>query len=326
MGIMRTAAAAFLAAGILAAGATASAQTTVKVGYALAPNSHYGAGAKAFEDELARLTGGRFKVEQFPSSALGGEREMVESVQLGTLDMVITSTGPVANFVPEVGITDIPFLFRDTTHARTVLDGPIGQEILSKFPARNLVALAWGEQGFRHLTNNARAVAAPGDMRGLKLRTMENQVHMTAFRTLGANPTPMAWPEVVTGLRQGTIDGQENPISVITSARLHEVQKHITLTRHVFSPALLILSPTVFNRLNDADKAAFRQAAAVGSKAMRDFVDDVERRGVAELKAAGMAVVEGIDTAQFQQALAPAYAEYARRFGQAAIDRIRDVK
>lgn len=123
-------------AGVLASGASASAQTAVKIGYALPNSSHYGAGANAFAAELERAAPGRFKVDQFPASALGGEREMIESVQLGTLDLVITSSGPVGNFVPDVAVTDIPFLFRDTAHARAVLDGPIGQDLLAKFPAK----------------------------------------------------------------------------------------------------------------------------------------------------------------------------------------------
>lgn len=313
-------------AGAIASAGPVAAQTTVKIGYSLPNTSHYGAGAGAFAAELEKAAAGRFKVEQFPASALGGEREMIESVQLGTLDLVITSSGPVGNFVPEVAITDIPFLFRDTAHARAVLDGPIGQDLLGRFPAKGLVALAWGEQGFRHLTNGKRVVQGPDDMKGLKLRTMENQVHMLAFRTLGANPTPMAWPEVVQGLQQGTIDGQENPISVIVSAKMSEVQKHLTLTRHVFSPALIIVSKQRFDALNDADKAAFRAAGKAGAAAMRAFVDDVETKGVETLRGQGMQVVTAVDTAKFQTVLAPAYAEYGKRFGQAKIDAIRDFK
>jgi tripartite ATP-independent transporter DctP family solute receptor len=314
-----------MAAGLFVPGA-GGAQTTIKIGYALATDSHYGVGAAKFADEIAKRTGGRFKVEQFPGSALGGEREMIESLQLGTLDMVITSSGPVSNFVPEVGITDIPFLFRDTAHARAVLDGPIGQELLARFPAKGLVAVAWGEQGFRHVTNNRRPITSPEDMKGLKLRTMENQVHMTAFRALGANPTPMAWPEVIPGLQQGTIDGEENPISVMVSVKMASVQKYLTLTRHVFSPALIMVSPKVFNGLAAADKQAFGNAAKAAGQAMRAFVDDVEKKGVEELRAQGMLVVTKVDTARFQAALAPAYAEYARKYGQASIDRIRNYK
>ena len=319
---------AFAAAVTLAGSGGVSAQTTLKMGYALAPapNSHYGVGATTLADEIARRTQGRFRIEQYPNSQLGGEREMIESVQLGTLDMAVTSSGPVPGFVPETGIVDIPFLFRDSAHARAVLDGPIGQELLAKFPAKNLIALAWGEQGFRHLTNSKRAVGTPEDMKGLKLRTMENPVHITAFRTLGAAPTPMAWPEVITGLQQGTIDGQENPISVITSAKLSQVQKYLTLTRHVYSPAVFMMSPKLWGALSDADKKSFQEAATLGAASMRRFVDEVEKKGVDDLKAQGMQVVTRVDTARFQAALAPAYAEYAKKYGQANIDRIRNYK
>lgn len=305
---------------------TSFAQTTIKIAYALAPNSHYGVAANSFNDNLQKLAPGRFKVEQFPSSALGGERETIESLQLGNLEMVVTSSGPVINFVPEAGIMDIPFLFRDSAHARAALDGAPGQEILAKFPAKGLVALAWGEQGFRHLTNSKHAVNAPADMKGLKLRTMENPVHMTAFRTLGASPTPMAWPEVIQGLQQGTIDGQENPMSVIVSAKLPEVQKYLTLSRHVYSPALLIMSKRTFDKLNDADKKAVQEAAKVAAKDMRAWVDGVEAKAVADVKAAGMNVVEKVDTAAFQAALAPAFDEYAKRFGKDKIEAIRNFK
>lgn len=315
-------------AATMAASGAACAQTTLRMGYALAPApiSHYGVGASALADELAKRTQGRFKIEQYPNSQLGGEREMIESIQLGTLDLVVTSSGPVPGFVPETGIVDIPFLFRDPAHARAVLDGPVGQELLAKFPAKNLIALAWGEQGFRHLTNNKRAVSAPEDLKGLKVRTMENPVHITAFRTLGAAPTPMAWPEVITGLQQGTIDGQENPISVITSAKLSQVQKYLTLTRHVYSPAVFMMSPKVWSALSDADKKSFQEAARLAAAAMRKFVDDLEKKGVDDLKAQGMQVVMGIDTAKFQAALAPAYADYAKKYGQAGIDRIKNYK
>ena len=299
---------------------------TLKLGHPQAATSAFQVGAVAFADDLARRTQGRFKVEVFPSGALGGEREMVESAQLGTLDLVLTSTGPVGNFVPESLITDIPFLFRSYDHAHKVLDGPIGQEILAKFPAKGLVALAWGENGFRHLTNSRRAVVQPDDLKGLKLRTMENAIHMTAFRTLGALPAPMAFPEVFTALQQGTVDGQENPIPVITSSKFGQVQKHLTLTGHVYSPALFIASPALMNRLPEADRRAFVDAARTGAAAMRKRVAEVESTGVAELKAQGVNVVSDVDKAAFQGALKGAYAQYEKRFGADAIERIRAVK
>ncbi|MCE2985760.1 MAG: TRAP transporter substrate-binding protein [Burkholderiales bacterium] len=310
----------------LAVGNVFAQARTLKLGHPQSSTSAFHVGAVAFGEELARLTQGRYKVDLFPSGSLGGEREMVESVQLGTLDFVVTSTGPVGNFVPEVAITDIPFLFRDYSHARRVLDGAIGQELLDKFPAKGLVGLAWAENGFRHLTNNKRSVTTPKDLDGLKVRTMENAVHITAFRTFGALPTPMAFPELFTALQQGTVDGQENPIPVITSSKFGQVQRHLTLTGHVYSPALIMTSVQLFNGLSAADKKAFVDAARFGAAAMRKRVSDVEASGVAELRAQGVNVVENVDKAAFQAALAPAYKSYAVRFGQANIDRIANFK
>jgi tripartite ATP-independent transporter DctP family solute receptor len=315
--------AAALALGLLA---PAHAQTTFKVGYALATTSHYGVGASVFGSELERRSAGRLKAQEFPAAALGGEREMIEAVQLGTLDFVITSTGPMGNFVPETLITDIPFLFRDYDHARRTLDGPIGQEILAKCDAKGLVCLAWWENGFRHITNNKRSVNSPDDVKGLKLRTMENQVHMTAFRALGASPTPMAFPELYGALQQGTVDGQENPMPVILSAKFSQVQKHLTLTGHVYSPALIIMSKAQWAKLSKDDQALVREAARLGAAANRQKVAADEASGIETLKKAGMQVVENVDKARFQQVLAPAYGEYAKRFGQAAIDRIKNAK
>jgi TRAP-type transport system periplasmic protein len=306
---------------------SAHAQTqTFKLGHPQSATSAFQAGALAFAEDFSKRTAGRYKIDVFPSGALGGEREMVESVQLGTLDFVVTSTGPVGNFVPETLITDIPFLFRDYAHARAVLDGPIGQDILAKFPAKGLVGLAWAENGFRHLTNSKRSVNLPADMAGLKLRTMENPVHITAFRALGAQPAPMAFTELFTALQQGTVDGQENPIPVIVSSKFGQVQKHLTLSGHVYSPALILTSVPLFAGLAKADQEALREAAKVGAAAMRKKVNEVEASGIADLKTQGVQVVEVVDKVKFQEALAPAYAEYAKRFGAANIERVRAVR
>lgn len=307
--------------------AVASAQgREIKIAYALAPTSHYGVGAKAWADSVEAATQGAFTFKHFPASALGGERELLESAQLGTVEAVIVSTGPVSNFVPDVGVTDIPFLFRDRDHAHKVLDGPIGQELLAKFPGRGLVALAWGEQGFRHITNSKHPIQQPADLKGLKIRTMENPVHITAFRTLGASPTPMAWPEVTGALQQGTIDGQENPISVIVSAKLSQVQKYLALTGHVYSPAVLVVSPALWGSLNEGQKKAFKDGALAGAKAMRAFVDDVEIKGVDELRGQGMTVVEVTDKAPFQTQLAPAYRQYESKYGKELLGRITETR
>ena len=311
----------------LALGASALAQTTtLKIGYATTKESHYGVGSTVFCDEIEKSTQGRFKCQQFPSSALGGEREMIEAVQIGTLDLVNTSTGPVGNFVPEVKIVDIPFLFRDYDHARKVMDGPIGQDILTKFPSKGLVALAWTENGFRHMTNSKRDIVKPSDAAGLKMRTMENKVHMDGYRTFGILPTPMAFPELFGALQQGTVDGQENPIPVILASKFSQVQKYLSLTGHVYSPALLLMSPKVWGKLSDADKKVFTDAAKKGSTAQRKKVNDDENNGIAQLEKDGMKVTKVVDGAAFREALKPAYAGYEKEFGAANIKKIQDVK
>lgn len=300
---------------LVAGGAHAAEPVRIGIGYPTPQAGPHGAGAKAFEDELNRLAPGRFKVQHYPSGSLGGEREMVESVQLGTLEMAITGTSVIGNFVPEMLVLDMPFLFRDAQHARATLDGPVGRDLQAKFKARGLVGLGFGEIGFRHLTNSDHPIKAPADLKGLKIRTMENPVHIAAFRALGALPTPMSWTEVITALQQGTIDGQENPISILVATKLWQVQKHVTLSSHVFTPISFTMSPALFDKLPPADQANLRKAAAAGIKANRAYVDAAEKSGLEELRKNGMEVVAGVDTAAFEKQLSPVYREYGARFG-----------
>jgi tripartite ATP-independent transporter DctP family solute receptor len=304
----------------------AFAQNAMKMNISVAQNSHYGVAIDTFAKEVEARTNGRYKIQNFYAGALGAERESVEGVQLGTLDLTMTSTGPLPNFVPEVAILDIPFLFRDYAHARSVLDGPIGQEMLQKFPPKGMVALAWGENGFRHMTNSKRPVNVPDDLKGLKMRTMENPIHIQAYKQFGILPTPMAFTEVFTALQQGTVDGQENPLSVITAAKLDQVQKNLTLTGHVYSPAVILINKGQWDKLSAADKQAFLDAAKEAVKSNRARIDDDERKAVADLRAKGMAVVENVDKAKFQATLAPVYTDFAKRFGQDNIDRIKNFK
>jgi tripartite ATP-independent transporter DctP family solute receptor len=304
----------------------AHAQATLKMNIAVAQNSHYGVAIDAFAREVEKRTNGRYKIQNFYAGALGAERESIEGIQLGTLDLTMTSTGPVPNFVPEVAILDIPFLFRDYAHARAVLDGPIGQDLLTKFDAKGIKALAWGENGFRHMTNNKHPVNTPDDLKGLKMRTMENPIHIEAYRQFGILPTPMAFTEVFTALQQGTVDGQENPLSVITAAKLEQVQKYLSLTGHVYSPALILMSKAQWDKLSAADKQAFSDAAKEAVKANRARIDEDEKRAVGDLRAKGMAVVDTLDKTKFQTALTPVYNDFSKRFGQENIDKIKNYK
>ncbi len=320
------AAACGLAVALALTAGPAQAQTTMKISISIAQNSHQGVAIDVFAKEVERRTAGRYKVQGFYSGSLGGERESIEAVQLGTQELTFTSTGPVPNFVPEARILDIPFLFRDKAHARAVLDGPIGQELLAKFEPKGFKALAWGENGVRHMTNSKRAVNAPDDLKGLKMRTMENPVHVAAYKGFGIVTTPMAFPEVFTALQQGTVDGQENPLSVIMAAKFDQVQKHLSLTGHVYSPGIFLMSKGTFDKLSAADQQAFLEAAREGVKANRARVDEDDAKGVAELRSKGMQVVENVDKGKFVAQLAPVNAEFEKQFGKANIDRIRNYK
>ena len=303
----------------------AVAATSLKMAYALSVDSHYGVGAKAFNEAIEKSTDGEYTVEQFPNSVLGGEREVIEGLQLGTIDLAIVSTGATLNFVPATGVFDIPFLFRDLDHARKVLDGDIGNQMLDEFPKRGIVALAWGEQGFRQLTNSVRPVTTPEDAKGLKIRTTENPIHIAAFREIGILATPMAWPEVATALQQGTIDGQENPMSVIVSAKLPQLQKYLSLTSHVYGPALVLMSPSAYNGLSDERKDAFKQASVAAAQAMRDYVDDIEQSGIEQVKKEGMEV-NTVDHEAFVQAVQPVYPQYYKQFGQELVESIQNTQ
>ena len=228
--------------------------------------------------------------------------------------------------MPDTKILDVPFLFRDKAHARAVLDGPIGQELLTKFDAKGFKALAWAENGFRHMTNSKRDVKEPGDLKGLKMRTMENPVHIAAYKGFGIITTPMAFPEVFTALQQGTVDGQENPLSVIIASKFEQVLEHLTLTGHVYSPCVIVMNKAMFDKLSKADQQAFIDAAKEAAKANRARVDEDDAKGVADLRAKGMTVIDNIDKAKFVQALAPVNAEFEKQFGKANLEKIRNYK
>lgn len=306
--------------------AVAAEQTVMRIGISSPKDSHQGVAIDTLAKEVARRSDGRYRIQTFYDGALGAERAASEAVQAGRQELAWTSTGPLPNFVPEVAILDVPFLFRDYAHARAVLDGPIGQDLLKKFDDKGFKALAWGENGFRHMTNNRRPVNAPADLRGLTMRTMENPVHVQAYRGFGIVPRPMAFSEVYAALQKGAVDGQENPLSVIRANRFDRVQRYMTLTGHVYSPGVFLMNKAVFDRLPEADRQIFLDAAQVAAKANRARVDADEQTAVADLRGKGMAVVEQVDRRAYREALSGVYVDFERQFGKAALERIRQVK
>jgi len=298
----------------------------LKFGYILSPNSQLGAGGAVFADEVVKRTNGRYRIEQYPNAALGGEVEMLKGIQLGTVDLAFITGAPLPNFVPEVGVLNIPFIFRDAAHAHAVLDGEIGRSYLDKFRSKDLVALAWGENGMRHLTNSKREIRSPEDLRGLKLRLPQSEVMLVGFKALGADASPLPFPQLYEALQSGQFDGQENPIATIQASKFFQVQKYLTMSSHVYDPAIIFMSPDAFEDLSADDKASFIEAAKLAGEASRRFAAEAEAKGVAELMQSGLQVVTDIDRDLFVTALASAKPEFDKRYGAELIESIRRIK
>lgn len=315
--------AASMLAMLLGAGPALAQAKVMNLAFTPPADSHYGDAARAFAETIAERSDGAFEIALRPAGALGGERDVIEGMQIGTVELTISSTGPIGNFVPEVYALDFPFLFDDYASAHAVLDGEIGQELLASFQPHGIVGLAWAENGFRHITNSVRPIREPADLAGLKLRTMENEVHIAAFRAAGAAPTPMSWTEVLTSLQQGTIDGQENPIPIVTANNMWEIQDNITLTGHVYSPAVVAMSAIHWDGLTEEQQGWFVEAAQAAAAASRQTVAANEESGIALMRENGMEVIDGIDKAAFAAAVQPAYDEFADRYAPELIARIR---
>lgn len=279
--------------------------------------------AEKFKALVEERTDGAVSVEIFPNAQLGDERTLLESMQIGTVDMGVITNGPVANFVEEIAVFELPFLFPSREAAYQVLDGPVGQDLLDELERVNLKGLAYAERGFRNLTNSRGPVTEPSDLDGLKLRVMENPVYVDTFRELGANAVPMAWTEALTAMQQGTIDGQENPVNVIHSFELNETQTHMTLSRHTYAPAIFVMGMPVWSELPEPVQGVIEAAAQEAAEYERQVNEEMEAEQLAELKASGMEVVEDPDLEAFRAAVDPVYDEYSDRFGE-YLSRIRE--
>ncbi len=290
------------------------------------PDHPYTLGMVRYADLVKERTKGRVAIQIHHSRQLGDERQVVEGLQLGTIHLTVTSTGPLGGFVPEMNVVDLPFLFRDGDHAYKVLDGEIGRGLLNKFDAVGIKGLAFWENGFRHITTSKKPVREPADMKGLKIRVMENKVHQAAFRQLGSDATPMAWGEVFTSLQQGLLDAQENPIPIIYTFKLNEVQKYVALTGHVYSPAPLLMSKKSWDRMPpDIQKIMFDTALEV-ARYQRGLIREQEQKQIGELKAKGMTVIENPDRAAFRQAMKPVFEQFQGQFGKDLVQRIVNTK
>ena len=288
------------------------------------PMSHtYNQGANKFVELVKERSNGRIQIAVYPDGQLGkGERELLEALQQGTIDFYVGSTGTISGFSPSIGILDIPFIFNDYAHVDKVLDGPTGRQIMNDLEKYQFKALSFWENGFRNLTNSRRAVKNPADAKGLKIRTMENNIHIAAWKSVGASPFPMPWGEVYGALRQKTIDGQENPVALIYTAKLNEVQKYLSLTQHVYSPAIIMVSQKKWQTIPREDQEMLLKTALEVAGYQRRLGRDSEEKQIAELSSKGMVVIRDIDKSAWRKAMQPAMEETAKQFGRKKVDGI----
>jgi tripartite ATP-independent transporter DctP family solute receptor len=286
----------------------------------------YTLGMVRYAQLVQERTQGRVTIRIHHSRQLGDERQVVEGLQLGTVHLTVSSTGPLGGFVPDMNVLDLPFLFRDANHAYKVLDGEIGRTLLAKFDAVGIKGLAFWENGFRHITTSKKPVNRPSDLKGLKIRVMENRVHQAAFRQLGADATPMAWGEVFTSLQQGLLDAQENPIPIVSTFKLYEVQKYLTLTGHVYSPAPVLMSKKTWDRMPPDLQKILLDTAIEVAKVQRQINRTQEQKQLGDLKAKGMTIIENPDRAAFREAMRPVVEQFQGQFGKDLVQRIVNTK
>lgn len=281
---------------------------TLQAGHSLPDDHPYHLAFLEMAKNVEERTDGQVKIEVFPNSEIGAERELTEGLTLGTVDLVVSSTAPVTNFVPELSVLDAPFIFKNRESAVKVLEGEIGDTLFSKLKENGIIGLSWGENGYRHITNSKRPIEKPEDLEGLKIRTQENEIHLAAFEALGAQPTPMAWTEALTALQQGVVEAQENPAIVADQFSLYDAnQKYMTLTGHVYSVAIFMMSEQTYDELpEDLRKIVVEEGEKIGSM-QREMIVEMEKESLEKLKDQGMKIIEEVDLKPFQEAVKPVY-------------------
>ena len=298
------------------------AERTIKFTNGVNEDHPVGAGVKKMQEVLNAKTGGKIKINAFWGGAAGGDLPATQALRAGTQEMVCTSSSPLVGIIKELGVFDLPFLFANEKEADAVLDGPAGQYFNKKLEAAGLVNLAYWENGFRNLTNSKRPVNKVEDFDGVKVRVMQNNIFLDTFKTLGTNAVPMAFGEVFTALETKTIDGQENPFVTIDTSKFYEVQKYLSVTRHAYTPFLVLYSKKLWDQLNPQEQAVLREAAIEGQKVQRATIRAQSDTALAGLKAKGMVVNEITPAEQRRmfEKVKPVYEKPTASIGAEAID------
>lgn len=306
------------------AGAKKDGPKVMKLGIVTNKDRSLTKGLVKFGEIVEKESGGSIKVEVFSDGVLGGDRQVIEALQMGTVHGTAVSTGVIAAFAPRMDAFDLPFLFKDKATAYKLFDGPLGQEVLSDLPKAGLIGFSYWENGFRHLTNNKREVKTADDIKGLKVRTLESKVHVETWKTLGANPTPIAYTQLYSAMEQGVVDGQENPMGNVVGMKFNEVQKYLTYTGHIYNANVFMISKKFFDGLTDKEKEVVKKAAEEAKTYQRQLNDKEDNDSIAILKEKGMKLTElnPGEKEKMQQILQPVYKQVGTAIGGDFVDRL----
>jgi tripartite ATP-independent transporter DctP family solute receptor len=285
----------------------------LRMGHAVNTTDGQHFAALKFAELVKQRTNGDIEITVFPSNQLGNDGAMINFVRGGTIDIVSSGASNYNGIVPNTAAMELPFVFRNAQHAYNVLDGAVGTGVLNELGAFNMKGLAYWENGWRAFTNNKRPVNKPEDLKGLKIRSTPNPYHIQAFKLLGMNPSPMPIAELYTALEAGTFDAQEHPINVTLSSKFYEVQKHLTVSNHVYSPLVVAMNKGKFDSLPANYQTIVVEAAREAAKYQRGLNASNAGKVVADLKKSGMQVIENVDMAPFQKIVS---AEIAKTFGE----------
>lgn len=308
-----------------AGGADAPAKpVTLKLGHVANTNEPYHIAAEKFAELVKAGTNGEVTIAVFPNSQLGSSRDLIEGLQMGSVDITLTTAAVLSNFIPKSQVIELPFMFKSREHVYKVVDGPLAEKIYEGAESKKLKVISTWENGFRNITNNVRPITAPADMKGIKIRVMENQMYIDMFKALDANPTPMARGELFTALQQKTVDAQENPMGQIYSSRFYEVQKFLSLTGHTYSPECVVFSLGTWNKLSKKNQDVILKAAVEARDFNRKLSAEKDAEFIKLVKEKGMTVTElsPAQIAQFQKLMTPVWEKYYPIIGKELIEQI----
>lgn len=277
-----------------------------------------------FKKYVEEKSGGQIQVSLHINASLGGDRQATEAMQLGTLEAGIIGSSILATFETKFNIFEFPFLFKDDATAKKQIDGELGELLNKELLKQDLRIIGYGVNGFRHITNNRGPVKKPEDVKGLKIRTMENPIHIATFKAFGANPTPMNFGELYTALSQKTVDAQENPINLIYTSKFYEVQKYLSMTGHLYAVAPLTVSEIFFSKLpKDLQKIVLDGGNAY-KDTQRKLTVQEEQKMIDDLRKGGMAINEltADEKAVFQKLAQPIYKQFESKVGKDLLDKV----